>query len=835
MKNHKTLKRARAGAAVATLSLLALSSFSAVARSTADNHLPEITIPALPDEEAYFNKIKEAFRQNLAEAPFLMKEFLNRYPASQYRSEVTLMLADLYFFEKEYPLALKYYTELRDNSFSGDTREEMLYRKALSQIKTGYYTEAAGYLKELRNSSEFGEDARFYLAYIDYVNGNYDEAYNQFLRIQSAGPKGAEAEYYTNQIEYLRGNYQKVATTSERLLTSGSTPDELMAETMRVAGLANFKLGSTAMARNILQRYADLTGDGAEISALYSLATIYYDEGNHDKALPLFSVVTEYPGNLAQSAWLYIGQIHTAKGDAATAALAFDKAAKESWDNDVAEAAAYNLAVSSTDGPALPFGDAAAAMESFIDTYPGSPYARSLSNYLANAYYSRRNYKEALRQLDRIANPDDSAMAVRQKILYQLGVSELQQGRLTDAIQDLTAASSRQAVDKEVAAQAGLWLGDAYYVKKDYPAAAKAYKAALASGKLGANSALASYNLGYACMKLKNYKEAEEAFKTASNGSGLTTEQKNDALLRYGDCLYYTGKYSEALAVFRNVKLSGGSEGVFARIREADILGRNGSVNDKISILENLYAGNDAGIWRSTVISRLADAYSEKGDDRKAAKLYAEMLDASDGNADNSEIYYSLAVNADNLYKSGDKKAAFDAYKRLEASGIDALYPAAVTGIMRTSPDNAEVISYAAKAASLPGISADEANEARFTGAQAALATGSNRQEALASLRALAESSDRLWGARAAVVLGESLLKDGDTAGAESVLLDLIDKGGDENYWMAKGYIALADVYSAQKKDYLAKLYLETLRDNYPGKETEIRQMISSRLNKLAK
>lgn len=835
MKKHKGSMLIRRKAALAAFAFISLSPVAIRAQSSGDLPISEATLPAVPDQVAELQKIREAFYGNLAEAPVLMKSFLARYPASVYRAEVTLMLADWYFYDKEYSLAFDCYNRLRDDSFSGDTREGMLFRKAFSQIKIGYYKDAARILKPLLSSKKFGRSARFYLAYIDYVEGNYDRAYSEFQAIKNSGAKGAEAEYYINQIDYLRGENHKVAVTSERLLSSGTVPLELRGETMRVGGLANFKLGNKVMAKSLLSQYNDMAGNGAEISAVYSLATIYYDEGDYDKALPLFSDVTEYPGPLAQSSWLYIGQIYTARGDAGAAALAFDKASRESWDDDVTQTASYNLAVSSAEGGALPFSDAAAAMESFIVSYPSSPYSASLSRYLANAYYGRRNYQEALKQVDRIPVQDAETKAMRQKILYQIGVSELQQGQLDQSVKTLTEAASSQYPSNDVSAQAQLWLGDAYYAKKDYSSAAKAYRAAVASGKLGRNDALANYNLGYACLKLKNYKEAEAAFKAASSGSGLTAEQQSDALMRYGDCLYYNGKYSEALAVFKKIKSVGGQDAVFASIREADILGRNGKIDEKISILEGLYNSETPSVWQPTVVSRLADAYSEKGDDKKAAQLYADMLDSTENEADKSEIYYSLAVNAENLYNSGDKAAALDAYRRLESSGIEALYPSAVMGIMRSSGDNAEVIAYAAKAAATPGLSAEEIDEARFMGAAASLASGKNRKEAVGSLRSLSESSDRLWGARAAVLLGETLLREGDAPGAEEVLLGLIDNGSDDNYWLARGYIVLADVYMAQDKDYLARLYLDTLRNNYPGKESDIKEMISSRLKKLDK
>ena len=823
---HKQIKKLGIKAASAALAFVALSPSATISGNTIPKAYEE-------DLDSLFSELEFHYRYRESDTPLLASEFISKFPSSSKVDKARLMLADWYFFNKEYPFALKYYSMIPDGAFSGDEREAMLYRKAYSMIKTGFYDEASRYLKSILSSREFGDDARFYIAYTDYVKGDYDTAYREFVELKKRHPRYAEAEYYINQIDYKNGEYRKVANTSERLLSGGEIPSELKAETMRVGGLSFFKLGDKTTARNILSRYADLAGDGAEISALYSLASIYYDEGNPEKALPLFSVVTEYPGDLAQSAWLYIGQIYLSKGDSLAAALAFDKAAKESWDNKVAETAAYNLAVTSTEGMALPFSEATAAMENFIDAYPHSAYAPALSSYLANAYYARRDYENALRQIDRISNPDASTQAARQKILYQLGVAQMRQGNVPAAIQSLLKATS-PSTDREVTAQAYLWLGDAYYSKKEYTAATKAYENAVANGLTGENAAIAKYNLGYAWMKLHNYTKAEKAFNDAISLRALPQSQQADARLRYADCLYYNGEYSKAMAIFKDISLDGGQDAVFARIREADILGKDGKVNEKITILENLMDSPDKGVWHSTILSRLADAYSEKGNDKKAAELYAMMLDSNPGATNDSQTYYSLATNAENLYKSNDKAAALSAYKRIEKSGISALYPMAGLGRMRTSTTPSEIMEYAAKAAALPGISPEEMNEALYLGAEAALKEDPSRHDkAFSTLDALARSSDRLWGAKAAVTLGEILLQQGRPAEAEEVLLYLIDNGSDDNYLLAKGYIYLADAYVAQDKDYLARLYLQTLQSNYPGKEKDIHNMINSRLKNL--
>ena len=64
------------------------------------------------------------------------------------------------------------------------------------------------------------------------------------------------------------------------------------------------------------------------------------------------------------------------------------------------------------------------------------------------------------------------------------------------------------------------------------------------------------------------------------------------------------------------------------------------------------------------------------------------------------------------------------------------------------------------------------------------------------------------------------------------MLTAFTDEGSPHEYWLARGFIALADVYHEKKKDYLAIEYLKSLRDNYPGRELDIHDMIESRLEK---
>ncbi len=82
------------------------------------------------------------------------------------------------------------------------------------------------------------------------------------------------------------------------------------------------------------------------------------------------------------------------------------------------------------------------------------------------------------------------------------------------------------------------------------------------------------------------------------------------------------------------------------------------------------------------------------------------------------------------------------------------------------------------------------------------------------------------------MTLGQHDLDNGAVNDADKVLTEFTDAGSPHEYWLARGFIALADVYHTRGKDYLAIEYLKSLRDNYPGKELDIHDMITTRLGK---
>ena len=169
-------------------------------------------------------------------------------------------------------------------------------------------------------------------------------------------------------------------------------------------------------------------------------------------------------------------------------------------------------------------------------------------------------------------------------------------------------------------------------------------------------------------------------------------------------------------------------------------------------------------------------------------------------------------------------------YREVEKRGGSAYSAYAWAGIMRHTADAAERLEYARKVREAGGLDSDILDEARYYEAAGLLAEGSDVQEAVSTLKSLAESPQSLPGSRAAVALGEYYLGAKQYKKAIEVLSAFTDSGTPHEYWLARGYIALADAYRASGKKQLALEYIRSLKDNYPGDDQDIAEMINKRL-----
>ena len=155
-------------------------------------------------------------------------------------------------------------------------------------------------------------------------------------------------------------------------------------------------------------------------------------------------------------------------------------------------------------------------------------------------------------------------------------------------------------------------------------------------------------------------------------------------------------------------------------------------------------------------------------------------------------------------------------------------------GILRLSRDlgsDEAVLETARQLLESSSLGNDDRNEVLLAKALSLRNTGDN-DGADTIFRSLAANPSTLPGAKASYYLAQGYFDRGDTAEALRQVNNLIDSNTPQEYWLARGFILLSDIKRVQGNAFEADEFLRSLRDNYPGEEADIYQMIDTRLAK---
>lgn len=620
--------------------------------------LRSFTLTPRQSEDAMYYLAMATLHSDDDEALELLDEFMNRYPSSPRYQDALASTGDFYFTRGDYKAALQRYGRVNPEALTPGRHADLRYRTGYSQLMLGNYEQAAPCFEELRSDAEYGNAARFYLAYMAYEQKDYDRALELFGEVDATREPGLAAPYYQSQIYFMRGDYAKALDMALKVIDANVVP-QFAPEANRIAGESYYNMGHLDSALPYLWRYA-AQAENPQPSTLYILGVSEYESGNYETSIPLFQKATRAEGRAGQGAWLYLGQAYVKKGNADGALMAFEKAYTADVDPAVTETAFYNYIVALNRGGRMPFARTVPMLEDFLRRFPRSRYAATVQESLINGYMSDGDYDSALKALDKIKAPSDALKAARQRVEFELGRREYQAGNNVRARQLLTAALSGPSA--ELTHQSSLWLADCDYADGDWDKAAERYLGyAEQAPDTDPNRVLAYYNLGYT-----RYKQSRYAYAIADFNHVIERTADNrmlaDAHSRIGDCLYQLHRFSEAASHYQASVDNNPQAGDYSLYQLAVMQGLQGQTQAQLSTLNRVINEFPSSSLVPAALLDRAEAYATQGETDRALSTYRDLIQQYPNSSYGRQGYLQMAITQMN---AGRRNEALATYRRV--------------------------------------------------------------------------------------------------------------------------------------------------------------------------
>lgn len=605
-----------------------------------------------------------AMRLPGADAMGLLEAFLRDFPASAMRERALMAIADVFYDRGDYPAALRAYRSVDDDALNPGDAEALACREGYCLLKLSDFDRAESIFSRLASTKDYANESLFYLGYIAYVKGDYRRASDYFSRVKASGMPAVMTPYYQAQIAFHNEAYQESLRRASSLLENGEVDKEFEIEARRIYGESLYQIGDENGAIKELKRYVAEASHPLP-SALYILGVNDYRCGYYQSAVDRLTPVTSEDCAMGQSACLYMGQSYLKLDNYNAATLALDKACRMTHDAKVQEKAFYNLAVARSQGGRVPFGSSVELFEEFLKRYPTSEYVPQVADYVANGYMTDNNYSAALSALEKVECPGDAVLAIKQRVLYGLGIRELQSGNASGALTHLREAVSLARYDRSVASEATLWMGECQYELGNYDGAIKSYNSYLRGSEgTKANRALAYYDLGYARFARKQFSQAASDF---SRFMADTPDKKNahlmaDAGNRLADCHYYASDFTSAAEWYGKAYGFDPSAGDYPVYQQGMMKGLQRDHKGKIEILNRMIEEFPTSALVPSALLEMGESYGETGQSGRSVETYTLLASRYPTTAQGRKARLLLGIT---YLHAGNTDAAVSHYKRV--------------------------------------------------------------------------------------------------------------------------------------------------------------------------
>lgn len=713
--------------------------------------------------------------------------------------------------------------------------------------------------------------ARYILGVLAYGQGRYAEAEEWLSPVTAEDSSlGQSASLYMGQSAARRGDYTSAAMSFDK--AAHQPFDSAVAETALYNYAAAVACGGRVpfgSASSLLEEFGTRYPDSGYAAAVDEyLALGYLAEKRYLKALDKLDRIKNPSSavrDLTRQVLYDLGAGELAAGQAAQAEYYLRRAVSAGGGDEVAVQSRLWLAESLY--AQKKYADAATAYRQYLGSASRADRNRGQAGYnMGYALYHAGDYKgcrQALEAALRVSGPGALPASLRSDARLRMADCDNYLGNVKAALAAYQeAASDTDGGSPDYAAlQAACMRG----ILGDEAGKRVALEAMMARWPSSPWMQQALYELSQACLATGDFKGAEQAQSRLSSlapGSRMLRESKLQMAVRYAESgqeaaatdlykqvisswpssaqavsaseylqTYYSGKgqLGEFLAFLSSVPGAPQPEaGEMDRLTYVDAISALERNAADPGPLEGYIARYPEGRYKPDALLALAQVYLDTRNSDKALVALDSILV---GFAHSDAAMPALLMKA-GMMETRDKAYAEDLYRELLQRGGASYAPQAYEGLMKTSADPHEAVGYADRYLGLGSLDEEERFNANMLKADALLAAGRG-VEALELLRTLGADTSTARGGAAAVKMARVYLQNGDALEAERLMTAFTDNGCDDLDQLALGYITLSDAYAARGDKRRARQYLESLSENYPGDNPEIKTMIANGLKNL--
>jgi len=770
------------------------------------------TVPAYIMQLNYRNGNYEAV---LRDGPDAVRE-----AESKKKGEMAMIVADAYFHQKDYTKALEYYTIFSRNSTGRSMTREAYYQMGTCKMKTGNLKDAISDLQKAASDKDTtGQYASYYLAscYADTDQPKY--ARNAFYTAYAAGfdkQISEDALFNYAKLSLIPGTdpFNEAVTQLDAFLKDNPNSTRRQeAEELAVYLLLSAKNNEEALARLDKMRNKSPELKSVYEELLFNTGVECYQSRQYDKAQPYFSKIlnSKQSGERKAEAAFWLAESAYGAHDFVTAERYYKQVKGNSAaSRNLLAMADYGLGYINYQKP--DYEAAIGNFRSFIQKYDDVNTNLKSDAYirLGDCFFVDRNYDLAINYYDlatRVGKMNVDYALFQQGLCYGAkGDSNRKISMLNDMVKTYPSTNYYDRALFEI--------GNTHLVYGDKRSAIAAFGRLVKERPRSSYTRQALMKIGMIYYNNNQYDQALTNLKTLVENYPNTDESR------------------EALSIIRNIYMERNDLNSYFSYVE-----KSGSGQIQVTQQDSLAFANAENFFldgryqeAETALNYYFDHFQRGAFSLKAHHYAVECAEKVGTEADvvNHLTYILNQPNNDYTdeallklarieYENADYEKAGEYYARLAAvteeplRRLEAYEGSMKSYFFRNNYDKA--IEMGENLMQSKDLTQEQINQVNHIVGKSYFMKG-NYATAEQWLQKSVKADKSVYGAESAYYSAVCSFKQNDLDGTENKVFDMSDKFSAHEYWVAKSFILLAEVYEAKDNEFQAKETLRSVVDN---------------------